>query len=83
MATRVVSIAGSRAALRQAEETARRSSRLTVALLIPVGLLAVIGLGAILSASSSLLKYCVPTGRKTPSTPSTLPSGALNGCFTT
>jgi cell division protein FtsW len=52
MATRVVSIAGSRAALRQAEETARRSSRLTVALLIPVGLLAVIGLGAILSASS-------------------------------
>jgi len=35
-----------------AEQAARRSSRLTVALLIPVVLLAVVGLGAILSASS-------------------------------
>lgn len=34
------------------EAAARRSSRLIVALLIPVGLLAVVGLGAILSASS-------------------------------
>jgi cell division protein FtsW len=52
MATRVIPLAGSRMALRRAEEAARRSSRLTVALLIPVGLLAVVGLGAILSASS-------------------------------
>jgi cell division protein FtsW len=52
MAVRVVSMAGSRAALRRAEQMASRSSGLTVALLIPVGLLAVIGLGAILSASS-------------------------------
>ena len=52
MATRVVPLAGSRFALRRAEEAARRSARLTVALLIPVGLLAVVGLGAILSSSS-------------------------------
>jgi hypothetical protein len=49
MATRVIPIAGGRRALRLAEQTALRSSRLTVALLIPVGLLAVVGLGAILS----------------------------------
>jgi cell division protein FtsW len=52
MASRVVSITGSRAAARRAEELTRRTSRLTVALLVPVGLLAVVGLGAILSASS-------------------------------
>jgi cell division protein FtsW len=52
MATRVIPIAGGRRALRLTEQTALRSSRLTVALLIPVGLLAVVGLGAILSASS-------------------------------
>jgi cell division protein FtsW len=52
MATRVIPLSGSRAALRLAEEEARRSSRLTVALLVPVGLLAVVGLGMILSASS-------------------------------
>lgn len=52
MATRVIPLSGSRAALRLAEEEARRSSRLTVGLLVPVGLLAVVGLGMILSASS-------------------------------
>lgn len=52
MATRVIPISGGRAALRLAEQAARRSARLTVALLVPVGLLAVVGLGAILSASS-------------------------------
>lgn len=52
MATRVVPIPRGRRGLLLAEQAARRSSRLTVALLIPVGLLAVVGLGAILSASS-------------------------------
>lgn len=52
MASRVIPLAGNRAALRLAEEAARRSSRLTVGLLVPVGLLAVVGLGMILSASS-------------------------------
>ena len=52
MATRVIPIAGSRRALLESERAVHRSSRLTVALLIPVGLLAVVGLGAILSASS-------------------------------
>ncbi len=52
MATRVIPIAGSRVALLQSEQAVHRSSRLTVALLIPVGLLAIVGLGAILSASS-------------------------------
>lgn len=52
MATRVIPRSGSRVALRLAEEEARRTSRLTVALLVPVGLLAVVGLGMILSASS-------------------------------
>ncbi len=52
MASRVIPLSGNRAALRLAEEAARRSSRLTVGLLVPVGLLAVVGLGMILSASS-------------------------------
>ena len=43
---------GDRAAWRRAEAASRRSWRLTVALLIPVVLLVVVGLGAILSASS-------------------------------
>jgi cell division protein FtsW len=52
MATRVIPLTGGRRALRLAAQAAQRSSRLTVALLIPVSLLAVVGLGAILSASS-------------------------------
>jgi cell division protein FtsW len=54
MASRVVSIEGRRSAARQAEAGVRRSSRLIVALLIPVALLVIVGLGAILSASSVL-----------------------------
>jgi cell division protein FtsW len=52
MAARVLSFGADRAAWRKAEEASRRSWRLTVALVIPVGLLVVIGLGAILSSSS-------------------------------
>jgi len=54
MATRVVSIAGPRAAMRLAEREARRTSRLAVFVLIPMALLVVVGLGAILSSSSVL-----------------------------
>ena len=52
MATRVVEMRSARAALIAAEDQARRSVRLTVALLVPVALLVVVGLGGILSASS-------------------------------
>lgn len=52
MAARVIPLGTDRAAWRRAEAEARRSWRLIVALVIPVGLLAVIGLGAILSSSS-------------------------------
>jgi cell division protein FtsW len=54
MASRVVSIEGRRSVAQQAEAGARSSSRLVVMLLIPVALLVIVGLGAILSASSVL-----------------------------
>jgi len=52
MAVRALPLGMDRVAWRRAEEAARRSWRLTMALLIPVGLLAIVGLGAILSSSS-------------------------------
>ena len=45
MAVRALPLGVDRAAWRRAEEAARRSWRLTVALLIPVGLLAIVGPG--------------------------------------
>jgi cell division protein FtsW len=55
MATRTAALpAGARARARVAEEHGRRSARTVAMLLIPVALLLVIGLGAILSASSVL-----------------------------
>jgi cell division protein FtsW len=52
MASRVIPLGADRAAWRRSEEASRKSWRLAVALLVPVGLLAAVGLGAILSASS-------------------------------
>lgn len=54
MANGVVTMGGSRAAVRAAHLQARGASRIIAFLLIPVGLLLVVGLGAILSASSVL-----------------------------
>lgn len=55
MATRVVtSLPLTRVRAREVEEASRRSSRHIAFVLIPVGLLLVIGLGAVLSASSVL-----------------------------
>lgn len=54
MATDVVSIVTTKRGVREAERVAARPARLIVFLLIPVFLLSVIGLGAILSASSVL-----------------------------
>jgi cell division protein FtsW len=52
MASRVVAMPTSRAAVREAHRRAQTHSRAIGFLLIPVGLLLVVGLGAILSASS-------------------------------
>ena len=54
MATRVVSVPTSRAAVREAHRQARTTSRAILLLVVPVMLLAVVGLGAILSSSSVL-----------------------------
>ncbi|MDX1690136.1 MAG: putative lipid II flippase FtsW [Acidimicrobiia bacterium] len=54
MASRVATIVTTRRGVREAERVAGRPTRLTVLLLIPVALLCVVGLGAILSASSVL-----------------------------
>ncbi len=55
MATRTAAVAtGTRSDLRRVEASSRRSSRTIAFVLIPVGLLLVIGLGAVLSASSVL-----------------------------
>lgn len=54
MATRVLSMPASRAAVRAAQAQVRGASRTIAFLLVPVGLLLVFGLGAILSASSVL-----------------------------
>ena len=54
MASRVVSIVTTERGVREAERAMGRPARLTVLLLIPVVLLIVVGLGAILSASSVL-----------------------------
>jgi len=52
MATRVVALPRNRTAVREAQRQARGHSRAVGFLLVPVGLLLVLGLGAILSASS-------------------------------
>jgi len=52
MATRVVAMPRNRTAVREAQRQARGHSRAVGFLLVPVGLLLVLGLGAILSASS-------------------------------
>lgn len=54
MATGVVTMGASRAAVRAAQVQAKGASRTIAFLLVPVGLLLVVGLGAILSASSVL-----------------------------
>ncbi len=54
MATRVVSIAATRTAMREAQRLARSSSRLSIFVLVPMALLIIVGLGALLSASSVL-----------------------------
>lgn len=54
MATRVVAMPADRAYVREAQLRAQGSSRTIAALLIPVGLLLVVGIGSILSASSVL-----------------------------
>jgi cell division protein FtsW len=54
MANRVVTMGASRAAVRAAHVQARGASRTIAFLLVPVGLLLVVGLGSILSASSVL-----------------------------
>lgn len=54
MATGIVSMGASRAAVRAAHVQARGASRTIAFLLVPVGLLLVVGLGSILSASSVL-----------------------------
>ena len=54
MATRVVTVPTSRAAVREAHRLSRVASRSILLLVVPVLLLAVVGLGAILSASSVL-----------------------------
>jgi cell division protein FtsW len=52
MATRSATVGRTRAHIRHLERAARRSSRAVIFVLLPVGLLLVVGLGAILSASS-------------------------------
>ncbi len=52
MASRVVTLPANRAAVREAHRLARGSSRTIAFLLVPVGLLLVVGIGSILSASS-------------------------------
>lgn len=52
MASRVVALPTNRAAVREAQRQVRGHSRAISFLLVPVGLLLVVGLGAILSASS-------------------------------
>jgi len=52
VASRVIELRAARAAAVAVERDAARSVRLTVALLVPIALLAVVGLGGILSASS-------------------------------
>lgn len=54
MATRATAIGTTRAQIRYLQRAARRSSRAIVFVLLPVGLLLVVGFGAILSASSVL-----------------------------
>ncbi len=54
MATHVVSITATRAEARQAHRLARSSSRLSIFVLVPTALLIIVGLGALLSASSVL-----------------------------
>jgi cell division protein FtsW len=54
MATRVVSVPTSRAAVREAHRQTRVASRSILLLVVPVLLLTVVGLGAILSSSSVL-----------------------------
>jgi cell division protein FtsW len=54
MATRVVSVPTSRAAVREAHRQSRVATRAVLLLVVPVLLLAVVGLGAILSSSSVL-----------------------------